>query len=403
MQALRVIIPGDYWDVQIYRGRLHLWTMTGTLTTLHWDSLVDQIAETAISALAVRLGLAQGTALYGENTAPLRAEPEFRHWIMPRFDSQASQPITVSASQFADSTLGNQDNPLTDLPLDTEVYRRSLYAVTNGGVWEASVGRTVYPVSTRPRKLNDLSAVSLRAYSRQLALAATGDGLFHLSINEYDDQPYKLQNLSERHCENADWAFQSIFASSTLSGGYLFSRYWRTLDRHYTDVNGDFNAPAIVLMNGGVFDDNMIDGSLGQPDVSWARSEKIHTAQTQRLTSSNYVQKYVPGGIEKASTSLGEILLENDGGNPICGGSATFGTIVEFDDKLIVVLSDESQAIIRGPITRWRTYPRSMNYENHLHVIFDDCVSIYAFYSDYFIDQRQKRFGVEYRAAYAPH
>ena len=397
MQALKVIIPGDYWDVQIYRGRLHLWTMSGDITTIHWDCLIDQLAEIAVSALAVRLGLAQGAALYGKATLPLRAEPEFRDWLLARFQSQASQPMTVSPSQLTASTLGQQPNPISDLPTDTEVYRRMLYAATNAGIWEASVGKTKYPISTRPRKLADLPAVSLRAYSRQLALAATGDGLFQLGIDKYEDTKYDLNNLSERHCEKVDWAFRSVFATSTLSGGYLFSRYWQTISRNITGIIGDYSIEDPVLIDGGIFDDTSIDGSLSQPDVSWARSNRIHTAQMHRLTSSRYVQMHVPDGIDKASASLGEIVLDNEGRHPISGGSATFGTIVECDDRLIVVLSDESQVTIRGPITRWRTFPRSVNYENHLHIIFDDYIVIYAFYSDYFVDQRKKRFGIEYR------
>ena len=409
MQALTVIIPGDYWDVQIYRGRLHLWTMSGSLTTIHWDALVEKLAETAMNALAVRLGLARGAALYGEQIAPLRAEPEFREWMLSRFNLQASQTMTVDASQIVDSTLGNQDNPIPELPIDTEIYRRMLYAVTSRGIWEASVGRTVYPVSTRPRQLNDLTAVSIRAYSRQLALAATGDGLFKLGIGEDFNGSRELQQLSDRHCEKADWAFQSIFASSTLGGGYLYSRYWQTVYEDYFDDGEQFSLPRNVVVDGGVFDDNMIDGAFIQPDISWARSERIHTVQNHRLTSSRYVQKEVQSGIENACTSLGDILLGNeilladDDDKPISGGSATFGTIVEFDDRLSIVLSDESQTTVCGPVTRWRTYPRSVNYENHLHVIFDDHLAIYAFYGDYFIDQRQKRFGIEYRAGNAPY
>ena len=41
MQALKLTLPGDYWDVQIYRGRLHLWTMAGSILTLDWERLVE--------------------------------------------------------------------------------------------------------------------------------------------------------------------------------------------------------------------------------------------------------------------------------------------------------------------------------------------------------------------------
>ena len=43
-----------------------------------------------------------------------------------------------------------------------------------------------------------------------------------------------------------------------------------------------------------------------------------------------------------------------------------------------------------------------MNYENHLHVILDDRLDVLAFYDDYLVDQRQKKFGIEFRTD-APH
>ncbi len=394
MQALRLTIPGDYWDVQIYRGWLHLWTMSGSLITLDWNRLVDGIAESATSALAVRLGFAQGTALYGDQVAPLRAEPEFREWMLRLFDSQAEQTLVLDAADIARATLDEQANPLHDLPVDTEIYERMLYAATSQGIWRSSVGRrTIHPISTRSTKLHDLPAVSMRARSRQLALAATGDGLFELGRDRetpwYDRmmQPDRMRQLSTRHCEKVDWAFSSIFASSTLSGGYLIARYWRS----ELEEGGD------SLEDGGVFDDGTIDGSLDEPDVSWAHDEKIYTAGVRRLTSSHYTQKNVPNGIKAASSALGDIVLENAIDRPIAGGSATFGAVVEFDDRLIVVSSDENQSTIDGPVTRWRTYPRAVNYENHLHVILDDRLEVLAFYGDYLVDQREKKFGIEFR------
>ena len=392
MQALRVTIPGDYWDVQIYRGWLHVWTMSGSLITIDWDGLVDELAESATSALAVRLGLAQGSVLYGRQVAPLRVEREFREWMLSRFDAQAQQLMAASRSDVARATIDEQTNPLSGLPVDTEIYERMLYAATDTGLWRASVGRTVHPVSTRLVKLHDLPAVSMRARSRQLALAASGDGLFSLGLDGNRNRFSGMSQLSDRHCERVDWAFQSIFASSTLSGGYLYSRYWQP--RPPNEVS-EYTDDGSRLIDGGVFDDTSIVGSLTRPDVSWAQAEKIFTAGMQHLTASLYTQKEVPNGITAASAALGEVVLANATAQAIAGGSAPFGTIVEFDDSLIIVLSDEEQFSIDGPVTRWRTYPRAVNYENHLHVIFDDHLEIFAFYGDYFVDQDRKLFGTK--------
>ncbi|UOX33953.1 hypothetical protein LXD69_00205 [Flavobacterium sediminilitoris] len=38
-----------------------------------------------------------------------------------------------------------------------------------------------------------------------------------------------------------------------------------------------------------------------------------------------------------------------------------------------------------------------MNYENHLHVIFDESIDIYSFNQDYFLDQDDKSIGIQFR------
>ena len=61
------------------------------------------------------------------------------------------------------------------------------------------------------------------------------------------------------------------------------------------------------------------------------------------------------------------------------------------------MLSDGSYYNIPGEISRVRVFPRSFNYENHLHVIHDNKLEIYSFNNDYFVDQKSKDFGFAYR------
>ena len=44
MSLVRVTIQGDFWDSQIYRGALYLFERAGSILTLDWDRLVDDIA-----------------------------------------------------------------------------------------------------------------------------------------------------------------------------------------------------------------------------------------------------------------------------------------------------------------------------------------------------------------------
>ena len=40
---------------------------------------------------------------------------------------------------------------------------------------------------------------------------------------------------------------------------------------------------------------------------------------------------------------------------------------------------------------------RSLNYENHLHVILDDKIEIHSFNQDYFLNQEEKKMGIQFK------
>jgi len=46
-----------------------------------------------------------------------------------------------------------------------------------------------------------------------------------------------------------------------------------------------------------------------------------------------------------------------------------------------------------GESVHWRVFPRSENYSNQLHIIYEDHIQIVSFVHDYFVDQSQKLLG----------
>jgi hypothetical protein len=85
-------------------------------------------------------------------------------------------------------------------------------------------------------------------------------------------------------------------------------------------------------------------------------------------------------------------------GEIVSGGVAFFGTVLELDDSLLILLSDGSRYEIGGDPISWKVFPKSRHYENHLHVIFEDRIDVFSFNQDYFVDQREKVFGNSYLA-----
>ena len=322
MSFLKVTIPGDYWDVQIYRGKLYLWTMFGSLVIVNWGKLIDSIAQESLSPLAVRMGFAEGDALYQLQGNRLFWEDQFRDWLRLQFDRQAEEDIVVDDLTMRRSTFDIIDNPLGGLPIDTEVYNQTLYATTETGLWNVSIDElTDEYTSPDPVKLHDVSAVSVRAKSNQLALAASDYGLFRVDLNVRPEE-HEVAHVSERPCDRAEWSFQSIFADSLLDGGYLVSRYWRDIVGKRPQVPDYRIFDDRELVDGETYDTSDIVGTLAEPAVSWALAEKIYTANETVVTSTKYTQQRTAKGMDAASKELGRIQLGGRHGRALSGRAA---------------------------------------------------------------------------------
>ena len=72
---------------------------------------------------------------------------------------------------------------------------------------------------------------------------------------------------------------------------------------------------------------------------------------------------------------------------------AHFGVVIELEDSLLVLRSDEAIERIEGEVVSWRVFPRSRKYVNQLHVIYEDRLEIWCFLHDYFQNQDTKFYG----------
>jgi hypothetical protein len=73
---------------------------------------------------------------------------------------------------------------------------------------------------------------------------------------------------------------------------------------------------------------------------------------------------------------------------------APFGSVVELHDGLLVIPTKGKTIFLPGEPTNWRVFPRSEDYVNQLHVVYEDHLDIFAFTHDYFVsDQASKMAG----------
>ena len=410
MQPLVLSIPGDFWDVQIYRGRLYLWHYDGHLSVYNWEKLVELAYPGASQSLAVKAAWLRGNSLYDPDVLAVFKDPAFRDVLEREYARLVAHPPVITPNMLRQALYGEQDNLVKELPTDTEIFNSVLYLVTYEGLWSATAHRNNprYPVSSRPQKRWDAPLYSATAAHGLLALSAGEDGLFEYDLrgrNRGDDFNDDIQfssgtlaqravkQLTHRHSSYADWAFASVYSTSLIAGSYLLAFDWQ-------------RDPAETRLLRRTFvreiDESEILRGRHKASLSWGAGDKICGLSGEEVEVVRYVQKHVRVPTdEEPFKSVGTIRF-SAGAEVVKAGLTYFGVLLEMTDRLLVCRSDDEVWSIPGPIVRWRTYPRAKYYENHLHVVVQDAVHIVAFMHDYWQQQGSKIAGVTYRARASP-
>lgn len=386
MPPLKLTIPGRYWDSQICRGRLHLFGMEGDVLTLDWDALIGKLRVRDDLKLAARSAFQRSDFLYGVASTGIFRDPEIRRIISHRFHDLSQVPLEPSQQEIDQTALGRQDNLFPFPHADSEIYNRRLYVSSRAGVFAANCGgSTKYPVSTSIARLSEMPVSAVRASYRSLALAAGEEGLWQYDLDDFRDGS-RTERVASQHCSECQWAFHSIYGSSSTGAGVLASYLKRREQAEWTEREEWRRTLDRVIPDSEIF------AGFEDPDgeYSWAAQDKI----CQAANGSIRVAKYEPWNEKSPLRRLGVLQLDRHGEAVVSAKVALFGTVVELDSGLIVICSDETMLDVCDEPVSWRVFPRSRHYENHLHVIHDDRLEVLSFNHDYLVDQQSKVSGI---------
>lgn len=394
MQPIRLTIEGSYCDCQIYRGWLYLWTFDARLIVVEWNKLIDSLWEDEIDKFAFNVCFQDGSYLYKDILKQLLTDPEIKHLIIQKIQKLNNFNLNISKNLLDRYTRCVQDAPSRTLPIDTEIYDSKLYYCTDDGFYKTNAHNTRNnPVSSRPMKLWDARLLSLKANrSHQIALSAGDDGLFELNRTRSLSPLLKhiehgIVQISDRHSSVANYTYLSLYSTSYTGDSFMSYFSWIRDERTQT----------FIRERGEDFDNEAIFGSSNlEGDLSWGMHDKLYRVDKNKIE----VVRFHNGSAERAPqekfSKLAEISFSDFPARPVSASSSVFGSIIEYEDRLIVIQSDGEIFCINAPITRWRIYPRSINYQNHLHVLLDDCMHVYSFNHDWLQNQWDKQMGSEY-------
>jgi len=403
MQPIKLTIQGDYYDCQIYRGRLYLWTFDGDLKVYDWNELVESLIKKDTDKIALTFSFQDGHYLYKSSLIEIFEDIDFRNLLIKKFKNIENGKYHFTEKQLEKFLFGEQETPTGILPTDTEIYSNKLYFITEKGLFSGSAHRAKsdkYPVSSRPSKFWDCNLLSIKANKYpQLALSGGDEGLFELNLLD-DNLPENLDRvenykpifqISKKHSSFSNYSYLNIYNSSLIDESFLSMFKWNTFkdrgdnERYRRDYDKTISAKEIFKNNSNT------------KHLSWGIEDKIYRAKNGGFEVIKYINSANPEKGEEKFKRLHDINLQSWKGKVINGGTAHFGNIIECENALVIAQSDGNTFTIPGPITRWRVYPRSLNYENHLHVILDDRIEIYSFHHDYFLSQTDKSIGIQFQ------
>lgn len=391
MQPLKITIQGDFWDCQIYRGRLYLWYTDGSIGVYKWDALVETGLANRIDNLVIKCAFTRGDYLYENTLNMLFKDLDVKEVLLRKFLKASDEHLSISSKGLQEFELSRQNNPIQELPTDTCIYNNTLFIIADSGIYSASVHKgTKFGVSSRPKQLWDCPLISVKAGYNALAMAGGDEGVFELYLKNYEGNfsdlkrvEDRIYNISDQHSSLVNWSFASLYSSSYVDSGFLAAFDW---DKSQTGrYKRKFNR---------IIPDSVIFNKAG---FSWGSAEKIYLANSNTIEVVKYVQSSVGSENKNPFQHLESVNFNESYGSIISGGIAYFGVIVESEHGISILRSDDTLITFPESVARWRVYPRSKRYENQLHIIYEDRLDIYSFNHDYFSDQDNKVRGIRYR------
>lgn len=403
MRPVKITIKGDYYDCQIYRGRLYLWTFDGSLKVYDWREIVNSIIKKDSDKIAMTFCFLDGNYLYKSSLIELFKDIDFKNLLLKKFVTIENNQIELTQSSIERFLIGEQTTPSGILSTDTEIYGNKLYFIHDKGLFSTTAHRDKtdkYPVSSRPIKLWDCNLLSIKANKYpQLALSGGDEGLFELNMADnlpsnlnQIEKKYPIFQISNAHSSFCNYSYLSIYNTSLVNDSFMALFKWNLSKegKNTKKPTRDFDTK---------IDDREIFNVKNQRHfLSWGIEDKIYKANADgfEVIKVDYYADEEKG--KKKFNLLKEIKLQAWKGKVINGGTAYFGNIVECENALVIAQSNGNFLTIPGPIIRWRVYPRSLNYENHLHVILEDRIEIHSFNHDYFLNQEDKELGIQFRS-----
>lgn len=293
-------------------------------------------------------------------------------------DVDGYSEISVAADQLAKYLLF--DVNLGEWPTDINVYANRFYVAGENGVDEIPydwVQKTL-KIEEKFRIWNKYSYKVSANDSHRIAIASGKNGVISAFPRSGYIKKDDVSTLLEVNSNDCQWIGANLVANS-LEGSYL-ATFPNLPDRPHGPVpQGYWKLLESTKRDLPVSEQLHYDG-MGRLLYSWLGGTKVFSLldsgvivikDSDESDAAHTDSKLDVLRIEQTISGLDCILSARSG---------AFGTVVETDAQLLSITQFGVEVIAERPVS-WRVFPRAKNYANHLHVAFNDHLSISAYFN----------------------
>jgi hypothetical protein len=377
LPPVRVVLYGKYWDSQIYSGSLVLFGLDGSIVELDWTQFVASLPLSEELRLVAEAALLGSDRFYAPDMRRLIQDPEVKPVMVDKFRRLHN---ASKEWHFDISAQGTRiDNPMPFPHSDSDYYYGSLYVGGRSGVFRM--------IGDRKEQLADVPVLDIATKHSTVALAAGSQGLVEVQL--FSSRPSTVSTITPEPCSVCEWSYSNVVCSDNSHSLFL-----ATFARVRENVNDDpkRNYQYVRRFEGVLTDNVLFDSPLNNNAIQWGAKDRIYRYSAGEIeTAYRRSTERASFGRMKPRRTAADFNLDQFVGVRV----APFGSVLEFDDRVAVLLNSGNISIFPGEPVNWRVFPRSLNYLNHLHLIYDDRIEIVAFTSDYFVAPGERLFGTE--------
>lgn len=399
----KISIEGYFYDSYLYKNKLIIIDSDRKVNIYDWEKIVDNYVDDETKRITIYAAFCNSKFLYNPSYDVFYKDTDFKNLLIEKIKSVKDIIIHSDDLILKKARINQIPSVLEFLPNDILVYKKKFYWCNSDGLFATNINSLSYrgkmSLSSRIIRLVDFEITSLGVSNGgYLTLAALEKGVYLYDIYErnnfgivefdndcidaeHDEENSNLMRISNHHASYIKNNYSSLHLGSYYEDDYFQEVEFLNDERRYnkpkriTDLFGNQEESFFISANDKIYKIS----SKGIYLIKFKQS-KINTEEEFTL----------PIQLDSREINIKEI---------VSSSVELFGVIIEYKNHIDIILSDESVYKIEfasEQLINWRTFAKSNNYRNQLHLIFNDRIEIVSFNTDYFINQNEKKYGIRY-------